>query len=365
MIEDFGWSELVARAFAPHAALDLLPGRVIVQHRGLYTLATDVGEAVASLAGRFVHQAAEGDFPTVGDWVAFTTAGHAGPKNSESAIIHDVLPRRTAFSRKAADSVQTLQVVAANVDIALLIASMNADFNERRLERYLAAAWQSGAAPLVVLTKADLFADPQQFVVRAEAVAFGVPVLPVSALTGQGLDALAARLAPGETCVLLGSSGAGKSTLLNALAGAALAATAPIREADAQGRHTTTHRELMRLGPGALAPGTLVLDTPGMRELGLIEASEGVDATFEDIKALGHHCRFADCAHGAEPGCAVRAALEDGRLDPARWRGFDKLRRELAHQERREDRLARETERRRWITIHKAGRAARKGKERW
>ena len=243
------------------------------------------------------------------------------------------------------------QVVAANVDVAVLVASMNADLNARRLERYLATAWQSGATPVVVLTKADIAADPEADIAEAESVAFGAPVLAVSAVTGEGLDALASHLKAGETAVLVGSSGVGKSTLVNALAGEALMVTAAIREDDAHGRHTTTHRELIRLPSGAL-----ILDTPGMRELGLIDADDGLSATFEDIEALAADCRFSDCGHGSEPGCAVRAALRDGTLDEGRWRSFQKLQRELAFQERKEDRAARAAHRRHWISIHKAAR---------
>jgi len=274
-----------------------------------------------------------------------------------AATIHAVLPRTTAFVRKAAFTVADEQVLAANVDIAFLVASMNADLNARRLERYLATAWQSGAQPVVVLTKADLADDPEADIAEAESVAFGAPVLAVSAVTGEGMDALAEHLRPRETAVLVGSSGVGKSTLVNALAGEALMATAAIREDDAHGRHTTTHRELIRLPSGAL-----ILDTPGMRELALWDAGDGLSATFEDVEALIADCRFNDCGHTNEPGCAVRAALESGALDAGRWKGFQKLQRELAHQVRKEDPVAREAHRQHWIKIHKAGRARMKAR---
>ncbi|HEY1928782.1 MAG TPA: ribosome small subunit-dependent GTPase A [Caulobacteraceae bacterium] len=355
MIEEFGWSEQLRRQFAPFAARGLQPARVTVQQRGLFTLAADDGELLGRIAGRLAHDAAPGALPVAGDWVAIA------PRPAEgAATIHAVLSRRTAFVRRAADTTQDAQVVAANVDIALLIAALNGDFNLRRLERYLAAARESGAKPVVLLTKADLVDDVESAIAAACSVAGDAPVLAVSAQTGEGMEALTAWLAPGLTCVLLGSSGAGKSTLVNALAGRELMATGAVREDDARGRHTTTYRELVRLPCGALA-----LDTPGMRELGLLDAGAGVASTFEDIEALAARCRFRDCRHGDEPGCAVRAALESGELDPGRWRGFDKLRRETAHFERREDPLAREAERRRWMAIHKAQRARRRSQEDW
>lgn len=350
LIDQYGWSEQLRQDFAPHLARGHAPGRILVQQRGLYVVASDYGELQAQLSGRFAHEAPEGGYPAVGDWVALAARLEEG-----AATIHAVLPRRTAFVRKAADTVQTVQVIAANIDVAFVVASMNADLKGRRLERYLAAAWQSGARPVVVLTKADLAADPAAALADVLDVAGVAPVLAVSAITGEGMVALAAHLKPGETCVLVGSSGVGKSTLVNALAGEDLMVTGAIRDDDGRGRHTTSHRELSPL-PG----GALIIDTPGLRELALMDADEGLGAAFEDIEALAAECRFNDCGHTREPGCAVQAALESGVLDPGRWRNFQKLQRELSHQERKEDRVARETERKRWIAISKAQRAGRK-----
>jgi ribosome biogenesis GTPase len=275
-----------------------------------------------------------GDYPVTGDWVAVAARPAEG-----SATIHHLLPRRTAFTRKAVGRGGG-QIVAANVDVALLVASLNQDLNARRIERYLVMAWESGASPAVVLTKADLCADREARKAEIEAGAPGVPVHVVSAVTGEGLAALSASLPPGQTAALLGSSGVGKSSLVNALAGRAVMATQAIREHDARGRHTTTHRELV-----LLPSGRLVLDTPGMRELGLWEADAGVGTTFADIEALIAECRFRDCGHKSEPGCAVQSALAEGRLDAARWRSYGKLRREAIRIDRKDDPQARAEQR--------------------
>ncbi|MEO8113094.1 MAG: ribosome small subunit-dependent GTPase A [Phenylobacterium sp.] len=351
MLNSYGWSAKLQHDFEPYAAEGLSPGRVIVQQRGLYRLVTATGELNARLSGRFVHEAAEGDHPVVGDWVAADLRLEEG-----QATIQAVLPRASAFVRRAAGPSGAAQVVAANVDVALLAASLNAELNPRRLERYLATAYESGAQPVILLTKADACEDAEALIEGVRAVARGVPVVAISARTGQGLDELAAHLTPGRTAVLLGSSGVGKSTLVNVLFGAEKMATREIREDDAHGRHTTTHRELVLLPSGAL-----ILDTPGMRELGLWEVQQGVEATFADLRAeietLAEGCKFRDCAHGNEPGCAVRAALEDGRLDAERYAAWGKLQRELAHEVRKEDPRARAQARKVWISRTKGVRS--------
>jgi ribosome biogenesis GTPase len=261
------------------------------------------------------------------------------------------LPRRTVVVRRAPGTRGVnAQVVGANVDILFVVMSLNRDFNLRRLERYLAVAWDSGAAPVVLLSKSDIADDVEGRVAAATAVAPGVPVEPVSAVTGDGLGSVRARLGPGRTAAFVGSSGVGKSTLVNALAGREVMATATIREDDARGRHTTNRRQLVPLGDG------LVLDTPGMRELGLAE-TEGLSAAFSDVSTLAAECRFRDCRHRAEPGCAVRAAVADGQLSAARLASFDRLEREARAAERRTDALARITEQRRWKAIAKSVRA--------
>jgi ribosome biogenesis GTPase len=234
---------------------------------------------------------------------------------------------------------------------------MNEDFNLRRLERYLTTAWESGAKPVIVLTKTDLCPDYELRVLEVEAVAFGVPVHAISNLTGDGLDLVRGHLGQGRTIALLGSSGVGKSTLVNTLAGEELLATQEIREDDGEGRHTTTHRQLV-----VLPDGGLVLDTPGLRELQLWESSDGLSETFGDVEELAAQCRFSDCAHRTEPGCAVQAALEDGTLPFGRWASYKKLQRELAHLERRLDKRLQSEERKRWAKTGAAGKARARAK---
>jgi ribosome biogenesis GTPase len=350
LLEHYGWSEALQSEFAPHGARGLIAGRVSVQQRGRYVLVTDGGETPAELAGALVYDAGPAGHPVAGDWVA------ADPPAGGPALIRHVLPRRTAFTRRSPEG--RVQAVAANIDIAFLVAALAPELNLRRLERYLAQAWASGAEPVVLLTKADLCDDVDEALGRARRVAPGARVIALSALTGEGLEAAAACLGSGVTGAVIGASGAGKSTLANALAGAERMATGAVRAEDGRGRHTTSHRELMRL-PG----GGLLLDTPGMRELALDDAAEGVATAFDDIELLARGCRFSDCGHESEPGCAVRAARESGALDEGRWRSFRKLTREMAHQARQEDPLLREKSRRQWIAVTKAGRARMRLKE--
>lgn len=354
MLERYGWSDALQHQFTAHAAQGLVPARVLVQQRGHYEIVAESGELSATLAGKFARDADEGGYPVAGDWVA--VAIRAG---EDSATIRAVLPRKGVFVRRAAGpGAARMQVVAANVDVALLAASLNGELNVRRIERYLAAAWESGADPVIVLTKADACDHVEALKAEVEAVAFGVPVYAISAVTGEGLDALRAHLSPGKTAVLLGSSGVGKSTLVNALAGSGLMATRDISVDGQRGRHTTTHRELILLPSGAL-----ILDTPGMRELGLWDASAGVSSTFADIEELMTQCKFHDCRHRTEPGCAIRAALDDGSLDAERWESYGKLQRELVFEKSKNDPRVRAETRKVWIRRHKDYRAKKKFEE--
>ena len=349
-----GWDESFAEEFEQHASAGLIPGRVAVQHRGAYDVLTAEGELRCDVAGRLYDEAlSPAELPAVGDWVAV-----AARPDEQAGTVQAVVPRRTKFSRKTAWQASEEQVLAANVDVVLLVSSLNEDLSLRRLERYLTLAWESGARPVLVLTKADLSDDVAAAVAAVESVAFGAPVHAISSVTGEGLDELRAHLRPGVTAALLGSSGVGKSTLVNTLAGEELLETREIRE-DGKGRHTTTRRELIQL-PG----GALVIDTPGMREVQLWIADEGLEEAFSDVTELFEHCRFSDCAHESEPGCAVKEALENGTLAPERWDSYLKLQRELAHLDRRLDKRAQAEERKRWRALSTFAREASRAKRR-
>ena len=347
-----GWDAGWEAAFSPYAAQGLHSARVRAAHRDRWVVALPTGDREAVVSGRLRHDAlGPGDLPAAGDWVAVSGAG-TGDADTWMTVIGAVLPRRTAFRRSAgeerlAGNLSAEQVLAANVDVAFVVAGLDGDFNLRRLERYLAVAWSGGTIPVILLNKADMAADLDGFRVAAEAVAPGVEVRTMSALTGDGVAALAAdHLPPGRTAVVLGSSGVGKSTLVNALLGTERQRTGGVRADDARGRHTTTTRELVRL-PG----GAVLIDTPGIRSLGVAGAAAGMDSTFADITELAAGCRFRDCRHEQEPGCEVRAALADGRLSRERHASHRKLEREAAHAARKGDRLAQEAERRKWRAI--------------
>ncbi len=355
-LESLGWNDRLSSLYEPYADGDVVPGRVSIQHRGAYDVLTELGELRCEVPRRLVHEAAtNADLPVVGDWVVVSPG--TGTETSTGTITA-VLPRFTKFSRKTAWQAAEEQVLAANIDVAFLVASMNEDLSLRRMERYLILAWESGARPVIVLTKADLHPAPEAAVAEVETIAGGVPVYAISSVTGQGLDEVTDLLGPGQTAVLLGSSGVGKSTLVNTLAGEELLETAEIR-GDGTGRHTTTRRELIQLPSGGL-----VIDTPGIREVQLWVADEGIDEAFEDITELFAHCKFSDCAHDSEPGCAVRAALADGTLAADRWDSYLKLQGELAHLERKLDKRAASEARKKWKALSAEGRANMRAKGR-
>jgi ribosome biogenesis GTPase / thiamine phosphate phosphatase len=346
ILDAYGWDQIFAERFAPYAEQGLRPARVVVEYQHIYRLVSEDGELLATVAGRLRHRAAGRlDYPAVGDWVAFRP-----DPDSDRATIHGVLERKSRFVRKVAGSVVAEQVVAANVDVVLLVTALDADFSPRRLERYLVLAHESGARPVVVLSKADLTDDLEEQRAIARAVAGpDVPIHAVNAPRDEGYDALRAYLEPGRTVALLGSSGVGKSTIVNRLAGQELQRTQEVRVADGRGRHTTTHRQLI-----LLADGGLLMDTPGMRELQLWDVDEGVEETFADLEDLGLACRFPDCEHDREPGCAVHVAIAEGRISAERLASYHKLRRELRALSARQDRLNRLFERKRVRAATKA-----------
>jgi ribosome biogenesis GTPase len=352
-LASLGWDAGWAAAFTAAADTSglragerMLPGRVVAEHRERYSVAGEDGDIPAVLAGRVRHAAsAREDLPAVGDWVGVSRAGDDG-----AAVVRFVVPRRSAFVRKTAGITTEAQVVAANVDIALIATALPGDLSTRRLERYLTLAWESGAMPIVLLTKSDLSDNLDVAIAQAALAAPGAEVIAMSAVTGDGIDALAARLHPASTAVLIGSSGVGKSTLVNRLIGGERQRTAAVT-ALGKGRHTTTRRELVRLDNGAL-----LIDTPGMRELQLWTADDGLGSAFPDLEEYAAGCRFRDCAHDEEPGCAVRAAVEAGNLGAERLEHWHRLRRELAYLARKQDARASAEQRNRVKSIMRGAR---------
>jgi len=342
-----GWSSFFADSFRSLADASLAPARVAEEHRDAFVVLAGDDALRADVAGRLRHDArGRAAAPAVGDWVAVDARRAEG-----RATIRAVLPRRGALVRKAAGTTSDAQVVAANLDVVFVVTSANQDFNVARIARYLAAAWESGAQPVVLVAKSDVAEDADSFVEEASAVAPGADVHAVSCVDGRGLDAVAAHLSPGRTAAFVGSSGVGKSTLINRLLGEERLATSAVRAHDDTGRHTTTRRHLVVLPSGAL-----VVDTPGMRELGLYDAEDGLATAFSDVADLAAACRFRDCRHASEPGCGVRAAVESGALPRERLDQWFALARELAFETRKQSVRAMLEEKRRWKA---AGRAAR------
>ncbi len=331
-LNGWGWNSYFEALWRGGDWKNAVPARVVGQQRKFWCAAGDFGECWAEASGKLRLAADEGaDWPAVGDWVVAELHGE-----DATAVIQEVLPRRSKFVRKMAGKKMAEQVIATNVDTALLVSALDGDFNPRRVERYLAQCWESGARPVIVLNKADACEGARVKAVELERVAIGTEVCVVSAKTGQGFGELEEFLRPGSTLVLLGSSGVGKSTIANRLLGQMVQEVQPVRESDSRGRHTTTSRELF-----ALQGGALLMDTPGLREMQLWDAEQGVAQTFADIDALAAHCRFGDCRHEREPGCAVQAALSAGTLDPARLENRRKLLREQEFFRRKMDPEAR------------------------
>ena len=348
--------DLSALGFGPffqeqsHAFTDLVIARVAAEHRGGYEVWSTAAAGLAHLSGKLRHA---GQVAAVGDWVALREP----PGPDHVAIIQHVFARRTALTRGAVGARAQPQVVAANVDQIFIVCGLDADFSLHRIERYLARVWASGATPAVLLNKADLCDDLPGAVRAVESRAIGVPIFVTCAVEADGLTSVAATILPGSTVALVGSSGVGKSTLINALVGETLLATGEIRARDGRGCHVTTHRQLVLLPQGGI-----LLDTPGMRELQLLD-EDGLDQVFDDIETLAAHCRFRDCGHAHEPGCAVKAAARDGRLSAERVDHYHQLQREARAYELRHDEARRRQSERVWGQLHAEAARLRKWKE--
>ena len=336
-----GWNPVHEKAWNEAGRGSHFPARVIEVQKNIWRLASEAGDFPARMSGRLWHRLLNPqDWPAAGDWV-----------EADAGVIFDVLPRRSKLSRKAAGRRTEEQIVAANIDTVFIVSSLDDDFSPRRLERYLTVVWEGGAQPVIVLNKADLCSDVERLGIETEAAAPGVPVYVISATNAQGLDQLKPYLRDGSTSALVGSSGVGKSTLINQLAGFDRQFVSTL-SSDGRGRHTTTSRSLIVLPSGAL-----VIDTPGMRELQLWAADERLNDTFQEIDRLARECRFRDCRHMSEPGCAVLQSLDNGDTPQERYDSYMKLRRELAFLDRKQDVSAALELKRKWKTIHKAHRA--------
>lgn len=344
-----GWDDHFAQLFAASDCPGTLPGRVVAQHRHLYSLSTPMGEVLAQLTGRFMSQATHPqDYPVVGDWVTCQVFPH-----QDRGVIQQLLPRKTQLSRyggrsrKGHTGKTEVQLLAANLDIVFLVVGLDQDFNPRRIERYLVMMGESGAKGVILLNKADLHPDPLRVKKEVESIASEVPILEICALHRQGLDSVWRYLQPGQTGILLGSSGVGKSTLTNQLLGHEHQTVGGLRHGDQKGRHTTSSRALF-----SLPNGSLLIDTPGLRELQIGAQEESLNEAFADIEELAQGCRFRDCQHEGEPGCAVHAALESGALDKRRFENYVKLQKELRHRERQHNPLSQLEEKAGWKRIH-------------
>jgi ribosome biogenesis GTPase len=343
-LKALGWNAFFEEAFEPHREKGRVAGRVVLEHRRAFRIFTEFDELVAEISGRVRYDAlTRAELPAVGDWVAAT----AYP-NEKRATIHAILPRRSKFSRKAAGRNTEEQIVAANVDTVFLVVGLDGDYNLRRVERYLVGAWESGASPVIILNKLDLCDGVDQRVLEVQSIAPGVPVHAISSRTTEGIEAVTRYIGAGLSVAFLGSSGVGKSTLINRLIGKDVQKVNEVREHDSRGKHTTSHRELI-----ILPAGGLLIDTPGMRELELWDASGGLSETFEDVEAAAAACHFSNCRHQNEPGCAVREGLESGSLSASRYESYQKIQKELAFLETRQDVRATLERKQRDKKIHK------------
>ncbi|HEY9613551.1 ribosome small subunit-dependent GTPase A [Allocoleopsis sp.] len=350
-LKGLGWNSFFAKNFDSHWQEGYTVGRVVLEHKNTYILYTENGELSADVTGKMQYRASgRQDFPAVGDWVVISIR-----LTEKRATIHAILPRKSTFSRKTVGAKTEEQIIATNIDTVFLVSGLDRDFNPRRIERYLLLVWESGANPVIILNKADLCDDIEGCREEVETIALGVPIIVLSAVNNQGLDALTPYLSKGQTVALLGSSGVGKSTITNQLVGKTVQAVQEVRQGDDKGRHTTTHRELILLPSSGL-----LIDTPGMREIQIWAGDESLQETFADIKNIALQCRFHDCKHEQEPGCAVRHALENGTLDYQRFLNHQKLQKELNYLTRKQDQKLYLAEKKRWKKITKSLRTMKK-----
>ena len=344
---DLGWNSFFEENFESYRKQNLSPARIVRENRQSYLVQGEQGEFMSEVSGRFRHNAdSKGKFPTVGDWVAV-----APRPDEERAIIHGLLPRKSAFLRKVPGEITEEQIIAANVDTVFIVCGLDGNFNLRRIERYLSLAWESGAAPVILLNKADICLEVEKRMVEVESIAIGVDVHPISATRKQGLEIFQTYILAGKTAAFLGSSGVGKSTIINSILGYDRLVVREISGDGSRGRHTTTARELVLL-PG----GGIVIDTPGMREIQVWGDEEGLKQAFDDIEELAAKCRFRDCRHRSEPGCAVQAAVSEGLLDVKRLQSFLKLKKELRYLAARQSMKASAIEKDRWKRISELAR---------
>lgn len=343
-LKNLGFDAFVEKHLQGCKSKNLFIGRISAEYKENYKIFSEEGELNAFISGKFRNNCkTREDFPAVGDWVLFDYL-----KNENKAIINQILPRKSKFSRKVAGQQTQEQIIASNVDFAFIVCALNYDFNLRRIERYLSLIWQSGATPVVILTKTDLCSDVLNKISEVQNIAFGVDIHAISNISTEGIDFLQKYFEEDKTVVLLGSSGVGKSSLINNLANENIMRVNVLRANLDKGRHTTTHKQMILLPKGGL-----IIDTPGIRELQLWDAEDGISHTFSDIEELAQNCKFCDCTHSSEPGCAVQKAIKDGVLEVGRLENYSKVQKEQNYLLSRQTQSAAKVERDKWKSIHK------------